>query len=323
MSAPAATRSCASRLQRMRAVKAAIRDSIDTDVAQVADMLDHSLGGGKGLRALVAHVSCDWCGTPAEDCSDIAAAMEMIHVAALLHDDIVDRAELRRERPSANARFGNEAAVLAGDFLYSRASQLLCRAGNQPLLAEVADATNRLAEGEVLQLAKRGARPSREEYYRIIGRKTAALFSACAVAGPVLAGDEDMRAQLRIYGEQFGLAFQIADDCLDYAGASEQTGKLPGRDFAEGKVTLPLLCAWEDAGPKLRAEIDKLFERREDPASFKRMRELIEESGALESAYAAAREHAARAGAAVEAVDASNWSRMLERLAASTVDRLG
>lgn len=307
----------------MRAVKAAIRDSIDTDVAQVADMLDHSLGGGKGLRALVAHVSCDWCGTPAEDCSDIAAAMEMIHVAALLHDDIVDRAELRRERPSANARFGNEAAVLAGDFLYSRASQLLCRAGNQPLLAEVADATNRLAEGEVLQLANKGERPSRDEYYRIIGRKTAALFSACAVAGPVLAGDEDMREQLRIYGEQFGLAFQIADDCLDYAGASEQTGKLPGRDFAEGKVTLPLLCAWEDAGPKLRAEIDKLFERREDPASFKRVRQLIEESGALESAYAAAREHAARAGEAVEAVDASNWSRMLERLAAGTVDRLG
>ncbi|MBF2734902.1 MAG: polyprenyl synthetase family protein [Betaproteobacteria bacterium AqS2] len=324
MSAPAAARRpCASRVQRLRAVKAAVRDSVATDVAKVEDVLDHSLGGGKGLRALVAHVSCDWCGVPLEDCNEIAAAMEMIHVAALLHDDIVDQAEMRRERPSANRVFGAEAAVLAGDFLYSRASQLLCRAGSQPLLAAVADATNLLAEGEVMQLAARGAAPSREEYYRIIGRKTAALFAACAMAGPVLVQDEPMRERLRTYGESLGLAFQITDDCLDYAGAEEHTGKLPGRDFAEGKVTLPLLYAREDGTKAQRAELDRLFAARAAADSFAAVRGLLEETGALERAREDAREHAARAAAAVEEIDDSNWARMLARLGTAAVDRLG
>ena len=302
-------------------IRATIRDNITTDVAKVEHVIDHSLGGGKGLRALVTHISTDWCSLPREICNEIAAAMEMIHVAALLHDDIVDDATTRRHRPSANFEFGNATAVLAGDFLYSRASQLLSGAGNLQLLAAIADATNRLAEGEVMQLANKGLIPDRQAYFDVIDRKTASLFAACAITGPLVTSMDEMVAPLRDYGHNLGLAFQITDDCLDYSGVEDSTGKVLGMDFLEGKTTLPLLCGFEIASSACRDELQELFAKRAEPAAFAQARCLLLELGAVNEALCEAEKCAQRAKDALSQFPVNEFVMMLTTLVTKAITR--
>lgn len=296
-----------------------MRDNLDTDVAKIEAMLEHSIGGGKGLRALVAHISCDWVGLPRELCNEVAASMEMIHIAALVHDDIIDQAFLRRQRTTAYAEFGADAAVLAGDFLYSRASQILCRANSLRLLQVVADATNHLAVGEVMQLANKGAVQDRQTYLKVIERKTAALFGACAMCGPAIIGDATMEASMGAFGTKLGQAFQIADDCLDYAGDDKKMGKQGGLDFIEGKVTLPLLCGLED--PVAGAELARLFAGERDATTFAKARGILASCGALEQAEETSHTIAAEALAALDALPECDFKLALSQVLDKTISR--
>ncbi len=300
--------------RRLRARKA-VEQAVGTDVRHAEQVLGTALGGGKGLRALVAHVSADYCGLPLRACDRLAAAIEMIHVASLLHDDVVDESATRRHRPSANAVFGNTAAVLAGDFLYSRASQLLCESGSLALLAELADATNRLAEGELIELAAVGEIAGESAYFDMIGRKTAALFAAAAACGPAVSGAQELADPLRTFGFELGLAFQITDDCIDYAGDERTAGKETGADFAAGKATLPLLCGLASAAPDQQRKLRELFAGRAQPEAFASVSALLDELGAVSQARAHAAEHAAAAAERLDLLPPAPQLDLLRELA--------
>ena len=230
-----------------------LRASLDSDVALIGQIAEHIIGnGGKRLRpALVLHASraCGYTGT---DHYLLGAVMEMIHTATLLHDDVVDESDLRRGHATANAEFGNAASVLVGDFLYSRAFQMMVALGSVRVLEILSQATNVVAKGEVLQLMNAG-NPDIDEsvYLGVIQRKTAKLFEAAAQLGAVLGGaDAEREAALAAYGLHLGIAFQLIDDVLDYSGDLEEIGKNLGDDLAEGKMTLPLIRAMEVGGPE-------------------------------------------------------------------------
>lgn len=270
-----------SNLDRLRAVREVVRKNIGSDIAKAEEIVGYCVEGGKGLRALVTHLSADWCGLDKSVCGEVAAAIEMIHVASLMHDDVIDEAGLRRHKPTANCKYGNNFAVLGGDFLYSRSSQILCRIGSQALISEVANATNCLAEGELSQLDNSGTIVTLGEYTDTIARKTAPLFAAGAAAGPLLSKNEQSVVPLRKFGKDLGVAFQMADDCIDYFSGDEKSGKYSGTDFAEGKTTLPLLCALETADLRGRRQIEHAFENRADKASF----EMVKKAASSEDAF--------------------------------------
>jgi len=230
-----------------------LRASLDSDVALIGQIAEYIIGnGGKRLRpALVLHASraCGYTGT---DHYLLGAVMEMIHTATLLHDDVVDESDLRRGHATANAEFGNAASVLVGDFLYSRAFQMMVALGSVRVLEILSQATNVVAKGEVLQLMNAG-NPDIDEsdYLGVIQRKTAKLFEAAAQLGAVLGGaDPEREAALAAYGLHLGIAFQLIDDVLDYSGDLEAIGKNLGDDLAEGKMTLPLIRAMAVGGPE-------------------------------------------------------------------------
>ncbi|MGI9338122.1 MAG: polyprenyl synthetase family protein, partial [Gammaproteobacteria bacterium] len=220
-------------------LNAHMRGCLHTEVSMAADIIMRQLAGGKRLRAVITMLSAKLCGLPQERGMEMATAIEFIHTATLLHDDVVDDADTRRRQAAANRIYGNAAAVLVGDFLYSRASQLLARMGSVRLLEKMTDATNRLSEGELLQLlARRSGNISREMYFSVIERKTANLFEIAAAGPAIYARQPAAEKALGEYGRRLGLAFQLVDDCLDYEGGD--TGKEVGRDFCEGKMTLPV-----------------------------------------------------------------------------------
>jgi octaprenyl-diphosphate synthase len=203
--------------------------------------------GGKRLRPVVVLLSALANGYQGVDHLKMAAVIEFIHTATLLHDDVVDVASLRRGRQTANAQWGNAPSVLVGDFLYSRAFQMLVEIEHMPIMSVMANATNVISEGEVQQMTNAGNPDISEEIYRqVIYRKTAKLFEAAAQVGACLAGKN--QDAMIAYGKHLGLAFQIADDVLDYQGDIEITGKNIGSDLAEGKMTLPLIFARDSAG---------------------------------------------------------------------------
>jgi octaprenyl-diphosphate synthase len=223
-----------------------LRDALSSDVALIRRVADYIIGGGgKRLRPALLLLSAGACSYRGRDHYTLAAVVEMIHTATLLHDDVVDESRLRRGHATANAEFGNAASVLVGDFLYSRAFQLMVSVDRMPVLAILADATNVIAEGEVLQLMNAGnAAIDEKSYFDVIERKTAKLFEAAARLGAVL-GDANAAREddFRRYGMHLGTAFQIMDDVLDYSGDADVIGKSLGDDLAEGKVTLPLIRA--------------------------------------------------------------------------------
>jgi octaprenyl-diphosphate synthase len=230
----------------MAAVDAVLRKSLTSDVALIRQVAEYIVGGGgKRLRPTLLLLVAGACGYRGTDHHVLAAVVEMIHTATLLHDDVVDESSMRRGRSTANSVFGNAASVLVGDFLYSRAFQLMVGTGRMRVLEILSDATNVIAEGEVLQLMNAGNADIDEDIYvSVIQRKTAKLFEAAARLGAVLGGADRVREDaLARYGMHLGTAFQIQDDVLDYDGDAATIGKNLGDDLAEGKMTLPLIRA--------------------------------------------------------------------------------
>ncbi|HQR12903.1 MAG TPA: polyprenyl synthetase family protein [Casimicrobiaceae bacterium] len=230
----------------MEAVDRVMRESLSSDVVLIRQVAEYIVtGGGKRLRPALLLLTAGATGYRGQDHHALAAVIEMIHTATLLHDDVVDESDMRRGHATANARFGNAASVLVGDFLYSRAFQMMVGQGRMRVLEILSEATNVIAEGEVLQLTNTGNSELTEHaYLQVIQRKTAKLFEASARLGAVL-GDapRDREDALADYGMHLGTAFQLVDDILDYSGAADTIGKNLGDDLAEGKMTLPLIRA--------------------------------------------------------------------------------
>ena len=242
----------------MAAVDALIRRRLASDVALVNQVAEYIIGaGGKRLRPMLTVLAARAAGYLGEAHHQLAAVVEFIHTATLLHDDVVDESDLRRGRATANAAFGNAASVLVGDFLYSRAFQLMVELESMTIQKVLADTTNRIAEGEVLQLLHvRNPDTDEAAYLRVIERKTAVLFAAATQLGGHLAGlGAAGEKALFDYGMALGYAFQIADDVLDYAGDSATLGKNVGDDLAEGKAPLPLIHAMVHRSPEVQARL--------------------------------------------------------------------
>jgi octaprenyl-diphosphate synthase len=311
----------------MKRVDEVIRARLGSDVALVRQVAEHIVaGGGKRLRPALVLLSAGAAGYPgatgAERHYDMAAVIEFIHTATLLHDDVVDGSELRRGRDTANAQFGNAAAVLVGDFLYSRAFQMMLGADSMRVMQVLADATNMIAEGEVLQLMNcHDPEVDEGRYLEVIRRKTAKLFEAAARLGAVLANaPPSVENGLAEYGMRLGTAFQLIDDVLDYSGDAAAIGKSLGDDLAEGKPTLPLIRAMAsgsaaDSEAVRRAIVDGGRD------AFPRVLEAVRATGALDYAREVAVREAEAARRALDALPASKHRDCLLELASFSVTR--
>jgi octaprenyl-diphosphate synthase len=311
----------------LEAVETLIRRRLDSDVPLVRQIAEYIVaGGGKRLRPALLLLACGAAGFREKSGSEtrlqLAAVVEFIHTATLLHDDVVDESPLRRGRQTANAAFGNAAAVLVGDFLYSRAFQMMVEVDDMRVMRVLADATNTIAGGEVLQLmGSHDPAVDEARYLEVIRRKTAKLFEAAARLGGVLArAAPALEEGLAQYGARVGTAFQLIDDVLDYSGDAEAIGKSLGDDLAEGKPTLPLIHAMragsaEHAALVRRAIVDG------GRADFPGVLAAIRASGSLEYARAAAQREAEAAAAALAPLPASDFRRSLLELASFSVTR--
>lgn len=314
----------------MAAVDALIVARMQSQVPVIPLLADHLVAaGGKRLRPLLT-VAAARAGQPGDAEGEIdaavklAAAVEFIHTATLLHDDVVDGSNLRRGKTAAHLIWGAPSSVLVGDFLFARAFELMVETGQMRALGILARASSVIAEGEVLQLTRaHDLNLDQETYLRIISAKTAELFAAAAESGAVGAGaDEACVRALRAYGLNLGLAFQLADDALDYGGVSEELGKNAGDDFREGKVTMPLLLA----AARTRGREDAFWDRtinkgQRTEEDFRRARELVVGTGAVVSTLDTAHEYADAAKAALKALPAGEWRSALEQLADFAVSR--
>ncbi|MEO8113380.1 MAG: polyprenyl synthetase family protein [Phenylobacterium sp.] len=310
----------------MAAVDALIRQHMDSPVPVIPALADHLIAGSaKRLRPLLTVAAARLAGARGDGCLKLAAAVEFIHTATLLHDDVVDSSELRRGRVAAHLIWGAPSSVLVGDFLFARAFELMVGAGSMAALEILARASRVIAEGEVLQLTRAHDMDlSQELYLEIIRAKTAELFAAAAEAGAVAAGASPEHCQaLRRFGQDLGIAFQLVDDALDYSGVSEALGKNPGDDFREGKATLPLLLAMARSGVAEREFWVRTVDRREQTeADFERAAGLIRQTGALDATLELAAGYAKSAKAALADFSGSNsWRPALEDLADFAVAR--
>ncbi len=301
----------------MAAVDQVIRTRLHSEVAlinQVGEYIVNS--GGKRLRPALVVLSAEAFGYKGKYHHDLAAVVEFIHTATLLHDDVVDGSELRRGRETANALFGNSASVLVGDFLYSRSFQMMVAVGDMRVMQTLADATNVIAEGEVLQLLNcHDADVDATNYMRVIHCKTAKLFEAAmrlgAILGKASAADEEAAAK---YGMHLGTAFQLVDDVLDYSADEAQTGKHLGDDLAEGKPTLPLIYAMQHGTPEQAAVVRHAIEEG-DVGEFDEVLQIIHATGALDFTRQQAMREAEAACAAITALADSKYRQCLLELA--------
>lgn len=286
----------------MAAVDALIRRRLGSDVALVNQVAEHIIAaGGKRLRPMLLLLAARAFGHSGTDAHQLAAVVEFIHTATLLHDDVVDESDLRRGRKTANALFGNAPSVLVGDFLYSRSFQLMVELERMPVMKILADTTNAIAEGEVLQLLHiRNPDTDESAYLNVIERKTAVLFAAATRIGAQLAGvDETAQQRLHDYGMALGYAFQIADDVLDYSADETTLGKHLGDDLAEGKATLPLIHAIQHSDPAVRERLRAIVENG-DIDAMPEVLAAIETTGGLEYSRRRAETYAAAAEAALD-----------------------
>jgi octaprenyl-diphosphate synthase len=291
----------------MAAVNALIRARLASDVVLINQIAEHIIGGGgKRLRPMLVLLAAQASGYHGRDHVLLAAVVEFIHTATLLHDDVVDESDLRRGRKTANALWGNAASVLVGDFLYSRSFQMMVEADDMRVMRLLADTTNQIAEGEVLQLLNIH-NPNTDEaaYLRVIERKTAVLFAAATRLGGLLAGVPAAQEQaLADFGVNLGFAFQIADDVLDYVSDAGTLGKNIGDDLAEGKATLPLIYAIERAAPAQAASLRRAIETG-GLDSLDNIVAAIRDSGALERSRQKAQMYADAAKAALSTLPQS------------------
>jgi octaprenyl-diphosphate synthase len=307
----------------MQRVDTLIRARLASDVVLINQIADHIIaGGGKRLRPMLHVLAAGAAGYAGAQHIKLAAVIEFIHTSTLLHDDVVDESDLRRGRKTANALWGNAASVLVGDFLYSRSFQLMVELDDMRVMRILADTTNTIAEGEVLQLLNIGnADVDEAAYLAVIERKTAVLFAAATELGGLLGGLPDAQvAALRRYGMELGYAFQIADDLLDYVSDADTLGKNIGDDLAEGKPTLPLIYALERATPA-QAESMRQAITHGGLDALDEIVAAIRGSGALERTHARAVQHADAAREALAALPPSPHRDALAALADYSVQR--
>ena len=300
-----------------------IASRLDTGVPLVSQVSRYIISaGGKRLRPALLLLMAGALGYVGKQRYNLAAVVEFIHTATLLHDDVVDESTLRRGRPTANESFGNPASVLVGDFLYSRAFQMMLDADNMRVMQILAEATNVIAEGEVLQLMNmHDASLDEAAYLRVIRSKTAKLFEASTRLAAVLSGaTPEVEEACATYGQALGTAFQVIDDVLDYAGDSSETGKNLGDDLREGKTTLPLILAMQRA-PTDDADLIRAAIEAGDTGRLARIVAIVRETGALDASRAAAAAEAQRAIDALDGFPANSHTSGLLQFAAQLLER--
>ena len=306
----------------LRAVDAVIRSRLKSAVPLVDQIAEHIIsGGGKRLRPILVVLAARACRIENDSHVEAAAFIEFIHTATLLHDDVVDGSSLRRGRDTANRVFGNQASVLVGDFVYSRAFQMMAALGRQPVMEVMAQATNVIAEGEVLQLMNaRDPDTTEERYLEVIYRKTAMLFEAGAEVAAILAGvAPELRRSLAAYGRHLGTAYQLVDDVLDYRSNPKERGKDLGDDLAEGKPTLPLIYALKNGSEVQRAAIREAI-KRGGLAQLEPVIAAIDATGGLEYAVELARQQSDEAILALASLADSSYKTGLVALARFAVE---
>ncbi len=318
------------------AVNDLIITNLHSDVGLVENIGHYIVGsGGKRLRPVVVLLSALANGYKGKQHLTMAAVIEFIHTATLLHDDVVDVSALRRGRETANNQWGNAPSVLVGDFIYSRAFQMLVSVGDMPIMGVIADATNVISEGEVQQMSNAGNSAIDEAtYYDVIYRKTAKLFEAAARIGAMLAAkeraavhgdaksrDADIGNAMAAYGKHLGLAFQIADDVLDYQGDIEATGKNIGDDLAEGKMTLPLIHARDHLNEEQKQLICSAIKTK-SAEHFESILAAVRQSSSLDYSIMQAQEQAELAKHSLAQLPESDFKTVLSDLANFAVSRI-
>lgn len=307
--------------QEFASVNELIIDQLQSDVGLVENIGQYIVeSGGKRLRPVVVLLSALANGYSGSQHIKMAAIIEFIHTATLLHDDVVDVSALRRGRETANAQWGNAPSVLVGDFLYSRAFQMLVDIADLPIMGLMADATNVISEGEVQQMANAGNPEVTEAMYlQVIYRKTATLFEAAAQAGACLAGTD--QSAMAAYGNHLGMAFQIVDDVLDYQGDAQATGKNVGDDLAEGKMTMPLIYARDNGDSAQCSYICETISNK-SVENFAEILSLVQGSGGIDYSMQYARQEALLAKQALKNLPESHFKAQLSDLADFSVSRL-
>lgn len=306
----------------MKAVDDYIRAELASDVSRMHEISEYfTSAGGKRMRPALLILISRALGYKGDLCCYLGATIELLHTATLMHDDVVDESNLRRGRPTANARWGNGAAVLVGDFLYTRSFQMMVRAGNLRVMQALADAANRLSEGEVVQMVN-AHDPSVDEtrYFRVIERKTACLFEAGArMAAAIAECSKEQEEAVAQYALALGNAFQIADDILDYTGVAADIGKNLGADLREGKMTLPLIYTRELTTHEGRALIDEAV--RKGDGTFDKITKLVVDCGALDRCSLRAEAELERGRQALAKLPPSIFNESLLELLSFTVRR--
>lgn len=307
------------------ALNQAIQDRMASDVALINQLAAYIIAaGGKRLRPLLTLAIAQLFDRSDDRTVKLAAAVEFIHTATLLHDDVVDESDQRRGQPSANAMFGNQASVLVGDFLFSRAFELMVETDNLDVLRILSNASAIIASGEVMQLVATGDMTlDRDRYLNVIGAKTAALFAAACEAGGVIANaTSDQIAASRAYGEKLGIAFQIADDVLDYAADMDTMGKNPGDDFREGKITLPVVLALTQATDDEKAFWQRcMADHDQSDADFQTAKSILLKYDTLNQSLQIAHDYAAQAATDLAALPDGDLNTILAAIPAYAVSR--
>lgn len=305
------------------AVNQLILGQLHSDVELVETISQYLVdGGGKRVRPLLVLLTAKCCGYQGDKHTLLATIIEFLHTATLLHDDVVDTSQLRRGRSTANAVWGNSASVLVGDFLYSRAFQMMVELGDMPIMSILADSTNQISEGEVWQLVNaRNADLTESEYRSVIEAKTAVLFQASSHTAAVLSGvSPSEQKALKEYGNHVGMTFQLIDDVLDYEGDADEMGKNVGDDLVEGKVTLPLIYTMQNStAEQLQLIRQTITEGGE--GNYRQIIQLVKECGAIEFAKEKAMREAELALQQLDAAPKNEYRDTLEDLVALAINR--
>ena len=307
----------------LKKVDKLIKSRFNSDIDIVNQLSLHIFeSGGKRIRPLLVLISARAAGYSGNDHITLAVILELIHTATLLHDDVVDESKLRRGRETANAIWGNEASVLVGDFLYSKAFQIMVELGNERVLKILAEATNTLAEGEIMQLTnRRNPQITEERYLATIRNKTAKLFESAALLGAITAdSNEEIEKSLGAFGKHLGTSFQLIDDALDYVSDANRLGKNIGDDLAEGKPTLPLLYAmWN--GDKSQSKLIESAISKGGLEQLEKIIGIIEKTGGLSYTFSMAESEARKASYALGILSPSIYKEDLKRLLEFAVSR--
>lgn len=310
----------------LSAVNDRILESMASPVSLIPDLAGHLVNaGGKRIRPMLTLASARIFDYHGEDHIKLAAAVELIHGATLLHDDVVDESALRRGARTANIIWGNKESVLVGDFIFSRAFELMVAAKSLPVLQVLSRASGIIAEGEVLQLTtQKNIETTYETYIRVVEAKTAALFAGASHAGAIIAqADDGQEAALRDYGKYLGVAYQLIDDALDYAGFEDHLGKSVGDDFREGKMTLPVVYAIARAKPDEQSFWRRVIsESRQESHDFEKAVSLMRRDDAIADTVACARHYADKALNELSKVPENSYSSALANLVTTSIARI-